>query len=335
MPFLIAALIIIALLLTVQLIVFLILGIGFSRRSDNDPNLRYFTAHDFPELTCEAISFHSGNNMLRGFIYDKWNQKADKLMLFLMGIGAGHHAYMHVIKEIAVHGYRVLAFDYTGAQLSQGRSIKGLPQPLIDLQAAFAFIENRDDLKDLPLDVIGHSWGGYVAGIAPLLNEKIRRVVSISGFNSVPTVLSSIRPYMKVFEPFVDFANLLKFGKVGVLDITSSIKHANIPMLFMMGAKDPFVRQAANFDKYRLVGANKPSIEFYLDADKSHNPYLTSEAEQYFISILKEKRRYDKNPQSDESQAFYRSIDYELITRNDPEFFEVMFEFLDREEVTS
>lgn len=333
MPFLIASAIIIAILIIIQLFVSLILEVGFARRSDNDLHLRYFTANDFPTLEAEPFSFISGKHTLRGFIYTKKGQKSHKLLLFLMGIGAGHHAYMHVIKDLVYHGYRVIAFDYTGAQLSDGKYIKGLPQPLLDVQAAFDFISRHEDLKDLPLDVLGHSWGGYVAGIAPILTNKIRKVVSISGFNSVPTVLSSVRPYMKVLAPFIDLHNIMKFGKVALLDIVSVIKHTRTPTLFMAGDKDPFVKTESNFDKYRRVAHDKPYIEFYLETEKNHNPYLTKEAEDYFIKILKEKRHFDKNPQADESKYFYDTIDYELITKNDRNFFKVIYEFLDRQEV--
>jgi len=213
------------------------LEFGFHRRSDNDPNLKYFTVDDFCDLTAEPISFKSGKNTLRGFIYTPKGKKPNRLLLFTMGIGAGHHAYMHVIRELALHNYRVMAFDYTGAQLSDGKYIKGLPQALLDVKAAFDFIAKNDELKDLPLDVLGHSWGGYVSGISPRINSNIRKVVSISGFINVPLVLSSVRTYMRFFEPFIDFANLIKFGKYGIYDIPSVVKRTNIP------AKNYWIRQ--------------------------------------------------------------------------------------------
>ncbi|MFA5235725.1 MAG: alpha/beta fold hydrolase [Bacilli bacterium] len=314
----------------IQLAVFLILEFGFHRRSDNDRHLKYFTADDFDDIDAEAISFLSGKNTLNGFIYSPKGQTPSRLLVFCMGIGAGHHAYMHVIGTMAQHGYRVLAFDYTGAELSGGRYINGLPQALKDLKAAFDYIAKTESIKDLPVDVLGHSWGGYVSAIAPLINPKVRRTVSISAFNSVPTILVAVRPYMKIFEPFIDFANLIKFGRYGVMDVVGSIKKSAVPMLFLTGSKDPFVKPAAHFDKYRYAAIEKPQIEFILDSDKGHNPYLTQAGEAYFVKTIKEKKRYDKNPDSPESQAFYQSIDYELITRNDKTIFEAIFHFLDK-----
>ncbi len=323
-------LILIGVLLLVEGGIFIMLTLGFLRRSDNDPNFRYFTAKDFDDITAEPISFPSGKTTLRGFIYRPLGPKPDKLLIFLMGIGAGHHAYMHVIRALVLHGYQVLAFDYTGAHLSDGKNIKGLPQAIKDLGAALHYISQRDDLNELPLDVLGHSWGGYVAGVAPRLSRRIRKVVSISGFNDVTTVLVSVRTYLRPFALFIDLANFIKFGGYGTADIATTIKSTKIPMLIASGARDPFVKLAANFDKFRLLGKHKPHIEFLLEETKSHNPYLTVEAETYFIKILKEKKAYDLHPDSPESQAFYQAIDYELITRNDTRFFEDVFAFLDR-----
>jgi len=310
--------------------VYLILEFGFHRRSDNDPNLKYFTVQDFDDLDAEPISFKSKKNTLRGFIYTSKGKKPNRLIIFTMGIGAGHHAYMHVIRELVLHDYRVLAFDYTGAELSDGKYISGLPQPLLDLRACFSFIDGRDDLRDLPIDVVGHSWGGFVSGISPRISIKVRKVVSISAFISVPVILTSVRTYMRMFEPFIDLANLIKFGKYGIYDIPSTIKRTQSPMLYIAGAHDPFVKPELNIDRLRILAQDKPYIEFYLDESKGHNAYLTEEAERYFVKIIKEKKQYDKHASSLESQAFYKSIDYDLITRNDPKIFDVIFTFLDK-----
>ncbi len=328
MPWLIIG-IIFGILLLIELFIWLLLEFSFHRRSNQDPFLKYFTATDFADISAEPIEFLSGKNALRGFIYTPRRKKPSRLIIFMMGIGAGHHAYMHVIRELALHDYRVLAFDYTGAELSQGKYIKGLPQALHDLKACLTYISERDDLSSLPLDIIGHSWGGYASGIAPLISSKFRRVISISGFNNVPSVLSSVRPYLKIFELFIDFANWLKFGNEGIYDITSAIKQGRVPMLFIAGLQDQFVK-AKQFERFQLLAKDNPNIHFYLEQDKNHNPYLTREAEQYFIKILKEKKKYDRQPYSTESQQFYKSIDYDLITKNDSDIFKVIFDFLDR-----
>jgi len=329
MPWIVLA-IIFGIILLIQFGVYLIMEFGFHRRSDNDPNLKYFTVNDFDDIAARPIEFKSGKNTLRGFVYTPKGKTPNRLLVFTMGIGAGHHAYMHVIREMVLHDYQVLSFDYTGAELSDGKYIKGLPQALLDLKAAFRYIASDESLKNLPVDVMGHSWGGYASGIAPRLGYPIRRVVSISGFNSVPSILASVRTYMRFFEPFMDLVNLMKFGKVGLYDILSTIKHTSVPMLFINGKNDPFVKEEVHFDRYRMAAKDKPYIEFYLDELKGHNPYLTTTGEAYFVKIIKEKKKYDKNPNSPESQAFYKSIDYDLITQNDPVIFKAIFAFLDK-----
>ena len=47
----------------------------FARRYNGNPNIRYFTAEDFSGLNAEPVSFLSGENVLRGFIYFYGNGK--------------------------------------------------------------------------------------------------------------------------------------------------------------------------------------------------------------------------------------------------------------------
>ncbi|HAK05344.1 MAG TPA: hypothetical protein DCM23_01410 [Firmicutes bacterium] len=323
-------LIILGVLVLIQIGILLLLFLSFNHRGDNDKNLKYFTHEDFDDLDATLIEFPSRKHTLRGYIYRPKGETPHRLMVFNMGIGAGHHAYMHVIRAFVLHDYTVVAYDYTGCQMSDGKRMGGLPQALLDFQAVMEYIATRDELKSLPIDVVGHSWGGYVTGIAPRLAKNIRKVISMSGFNRVPEVIASNRPMLKVMGPFVDFANYLMFGPVGVYDIASSIRDTNIPMLFIAGSRDPFIDTNKQINKFQLLAKNKPLIEFHIEGKKNHNPYLSEAGEAYFIEVLKKKRVFDKKRESPESQEFYKAINYDLITENDENVFKVMFDFLDK-----
>jgi hypothetical protein len=122
------------------------------------------------------------------------------------------------------------------------------------------------------------------------------------------------------------------FGKVGIYDVVGTIRHSQTPTLFILGAKDPFL----NVDKYvrrlQVVAASKPFIRINVLGDKNHNPYLTKEGEAYLIDTLRKKKIFDKHPESSESQTFYRAIDYDLITKNDPSVFSIIKCFLEEKE---
>ena len=59
---------------------------------------------------------------------------------------------MDFLYSIAQHDYFVFAYDATGNDESEGDSVEGLPQGVIDLDNVITFVEQQDEFKDLPID---------------------------------------------------------------------------------------------------------------------------------------------------------------------------------------
>src|SRR6056297_3426176 len=88
------------------------------------------------------VSFKSGKNRLQGYVYGQDQDQG--LVVVAHGIGGGADTYLAQIIYFVDRGWRVFAYDATGSFDSEGKTTKGFPQALIDLDAALAFINTQE-----------------------------------------------------------------------------------------------------------------------------------------------------------------------------------------------
>lgn len=297
---------------------------GVNKRCEGNENLKYLKAKNFDNLNAHPINFKSDKGQtLNGFLYS--GAKVDKykaLIVFSHGMGAGHLAYTTEINYFAQKGYLVLAYDNTGTCQSEGKKLKGFAQGIIDLKYAIRYAETRDDLKELPLLLLGHSWGGYsvcnVAALSPDL--EIKGIVAFSPFNSLNRLIADMvkmktKANIRFMTPFFDIVNLLKFGKTGILRSCDTIASNQIPTLVMHGGNDMTVNvQNSPVGLKNRIAENMNARTVLYDS-KYHNVYLSKDAEQYLNDIFAKVDSLPENSQ--EAYEIYQSIDYSLITKED------------------
>ena len=297
---------------------------GTSKRCDGNANLKYLKAKNFDNLNARPIDFKSNKGQsLNGFLYS--NAKVDTykaLIVFSHGMGAGHHAYTTEINYFAQKGYLVLAYDNTGSCLSEGKKLYGFAQGVIDLKHALKFVESREDLKELPLLLAGHSWGGYsvcnVSAITP--KNNIKGIVAFSPFNSLNKLINDnakqkAKIDLALLYPFFDIINFIRFGKAGVLRSCDSIDNSSIPTLVMHGGNDLQVTLKNSPVGLKNRISNNPNARTVLYESKYHNVYLAKDAEQYLIDTFAKIENLGEN--SPEAYEIYQNIDYSLITKED------------------
>ncbi len=299
---------------------------GVSKRCEGNKKLKYLTAEDFENLNAKPVSFKSDKGQtLNGFIYNNKNiDKYKAVIVFSHGMGAGHLAYTTEINYFAQEGYLVLAYDNTGSCASEGKKLYGFAQGIIDLKYALSFVETQKHLKELPLLLLGHSWGAYsVCNVSAITNTKgIKGIVAFSPFNSMNKLICDIakaktKANLSFLNPFFDLINLFRFGKTGILRSCNTINSNHIPTLIMHGGKDMQVTLAnspvGNADKIK----SNPNVRTELYENKYHNVYLDIQAEQYLNKTFGEIESLDEN--SPEVSEIYQNIDYTLITKEDLE----------------
>jgi uncharacterized protein len=307
-----------------------LLTFAFRNRQDNHPNLKYFTALDFPGLEEDPVEFYSKHKVkLRGsFYYYDRGQKHQQIIVFPHGIGAGHHAYMHLIEAFCQKGFLVFSYDNTGCTLSEGKGIVGIPQAIIDLKYALKYLASTT-YKKYPISVVGHSWGGYAAVRSGLFSNKINRIIAIAPLNNPSQLLGTFSPIFKVLRPFVTFIHFLKFGFNGILTTEQILKKTKIPTLVISGDHDESVPVISNFSRYQIASKNNKHVQAYLAVGHRHNPYLSFEAEAYVLDDILLKTKQLKNETDlTKKHDFFAHINYNLVGKHDDTIMDLMFQFI-------
>ena len=337
MPYIISAVVILIFIAVLFAFAITILNsAGVNKRCEGDENLKYLKAKNFDNLNALPINFQSDKKQtLNGFLYSSAKVDSYKgLIVFSHGMGAGHLAYTTEINYFAQKGYIVLAYDNTGTCTSEGKKIKGFAQGIIDLKYALEFTKGREDLKDLPILLVGHSWGAYsVSNVSSLNpNVEIKGIVAFSPFNSMNKLIRDIakqktKVNLSILSPFFDIINYLRFGKAGILRSCDSINSNNIPTLVMHGGNDLQVTvKNSPVGKKHKIKDNENARTVLYDS-KYHNVYLAKDAEQYLNDTFAKIEAFGKN--SPEAYEVYQNIDYSLITKEDLSVMETASTFLE------
>lgn len=298
--------VIIFILLALFLMAFLVNGAAFGRRCDKNPLLTYFTAEDF-SLSAQTVEipFKKGE-VLRAVIYKKEGvPQKQNLIIFCHGMGPGHIAYTTEIAYFCGLGYTVLAPDYYGCNLSDGKKITSFDMGSASVERAIDYArENMPGYGGIYL--VGHSWGGWTA-ICAGYAKQVDKIVAISAPDrpdrAILTAASSRLPKFIVvlLKPFIRLV-------CGDKSAAKLVQKCRCPVLLVQGGLDKTVpSQNAVFSL--VVGRH---ITKYLAKGKGHNPYNTTAAEER-LSKLSQGLADVKNT----GEEFFKQFDYKAATEED------------------
>jgi alpha-beta hydrolase superfamily lysophospholipase len=227
--------------------------------------LRY-KDYDPAVLPRERVTFPSGSNMLEGYIYgDPANDRG--LVVICHGFGGWSESYMSFIARFAADGYKVFAYNSTGTAGSEGTGTMGMYQSGLDMDGALTFVESDSRFDNLPVYLLGHSWGGY--GVCAVLNydHQVDAVVSFAGVYDgfeifMEQAVNMVGNDAYVLYPHFWAIHRLTFG--GAMDI-SAVDGINakpdVPVMIVQGKDD------------ETVLANTTSV--YAHRDEITNPNVT------------------------------------------------------------
>ena len=321
------SLVILAIVFLIFFFISFILRMAFSRRFDFHPHLKYFRISDFPDMDMDPIEFKNrrGYVLRGGFYYDDQLQPHRKLMVFSHGIGPGHLAYTHLIHTFVKKGYVVFAYDNMGCGLSEGKSIRGIPQAISDLQDALTYLD-KTTYATLPKTLMGHSWGAYAVLRASQMKVKIDKIISIAPFHDVSEMLGRYIPWIKTFKFFIHIHNLIMFGHLAKMTSSQLLRSTTTKILLIAGEKDDDVPLKGNYDLF--MQTKNPLSKVYLAKNHRHNPYLSFRAETYVIdTILKGTETLAKEKDTTVLNAFFHSLDYQLVGEHDPLIIDLIEKF--------
>jgi hypothetical protein len=292
-------------------VVHLVQQVGFGERQDKNPKLKYYSAKDFG-LTAKPISYPYKKYTIRGFVYYKGELSAcKKLVIFAHGMGGGQASYTTEIAYYVNCGYAVLAPDYVGCDLTEGNGSLGFAAGAECIIGACLFAKSHEVLCNMPIVLVGHSWGGYNV-LCAASKVKVQGVVAFSAFNSPTKAIVDAAVGMagkkmlivRLVRPYLWLYNFFKFGRMGNLKAGKAISKTNTPALLIHGAQDnvvPLSNSAAKKAKGKQV---------IIEPDKKHNPYNTVDAE---VAL----GRLRSAITDDLSAEWFSGFDYEVATEED------------------
>ena len=307
----------------------------FNHRCEKVDYLKYYTYQDFPQMKEEKIAFKTtDDNILRGGIY--YNQESiaeyQQIVVFCHGMWSGYLNYMTEIAMLVSRGFLVLAYDVTGTHESDGDGTKGFCLPLQDLQAAHAYIKNRDDSKNKKIAIIGHSWGGYTSLNSANLFDDISKIVAISPPLSLDTIMKTNfsllyglvkKEVIKIEEGY--------FGNLTELNGLDALKK-DVDFLIIYSTDDQMVKDKYNYLPIRALGPLK-NVQSIVFNDRSHHPHYTKEANQKYQALNERLKKYHHQKKTgDEIKELLKDVDWDQVVEQDQQLWDQIATFLKEKE---
>ena len=309
-------------------------------RADKPKFSGYLTYGDVDGYGRRVVRFRSGDNTLVGYVYGEHNDKG--LVVIAHGLGGGAESYMAETLYFVDNGWRVFSFDCTGSYESEGKGAKGLPQSVVDLNSALGYIESDSALKDLPVMLYGHSWGGYAVAAVLSYGHDVAAAASIAGFNAPMEILFERAERMMgsiahVEYPFLWAYQTMLFGRAARLTAVDGINSADTAVMIIHGDKDTTV----SYDRASIIAhrgeITSPNVVYKTCATENHNGHrnlFRSEAAAEYSErknqVYREPYdRYNGSIPDDELADYYADVDKALASELDTDFMDEINRFFE------
>ncbi|MDE7435762.1 MAG: alpha/beta fold hydrolase [Lachnospiraceae bacterium] len=254
-----------------------------------------YSVDDFEGLTVSECTFPSNNGqLLAGYQYSKENWEKKGVVVIAHGLGGGgQNTYMDIADYFTSNGYLVFAYDATGNDKSEGDSVKGLPQGIIDLDYALRYVKETEEYQNLPIVLFGHSWGGYSVGNVLNCHPDVKAAVLVAGFDSSMDLIEQqgellIGSGIQLFVPYASLYERLKFGKYASYSAIDGFAASNAGIMVICSRDDTTVLPENGYDKFYEVYGNDPRFYFVEYEDRGHNYIYNSQASQRYREQLNE-----------------------------------------------
>ncbi len=249
---------------------------NFDQRFESYEPMMWYV-DDFDGLQRTKYEFVSNQGQkLTGYLYTA-GENPHGIVVMAHGFGGGgHNSYMSSANYFAHHGYCVFAYDATGNDESEGESVGGLPQGVIDLDYAITFVEKSGNFPDLPIVLFGHSWGGYSVCSVLTYHPEVKAVIACSGFNSSAGMVEAVGKEQAgagvyLVLPFVKLHEWIKYGGYASNAAMDGFSKSEAAVMITHSADDTVVPVEYGYNVYYEKYKNDPRFRFVLFEDKGHS----------------------------------------------------------------
>ncbi len=260
----------------------------FGRRSETEPWMEFH--HEDYGISLDRSDFYEENGThIAGYKYSKPTKKPKGVVIIAHGFtGGGHNKYMPFIDVFTSNGYRVFSYDAKGNDKSEGKSIGGFPQGVIDLDYAIRHVRKIPEYQGLPIMLFGHSWGAYSVGNVLNVQGDIACAVMVAGFNEGQDMISYrsgqlIGGLSEGIGAYIDIYEKLKFGdKITLKSATEGLKSTKAGIMIIHAKDDTVVPTECGYDKFYEEFKDDPRFEFVLLDSGGHSyPFYSKRAYEY------------------------------------------------------
>ncbi len=275
-------------------------------------------------LPREIMRFTSRNAELCGYYYPVAAPRG--LVVVAHGFHAGADDYLPIIEVMVKAGYAVFSYDVTGTYDSEGDSVIGMCQSLIDLDYALKFVKSNPVRGDLPLFLIGHSWGGYAAASVMALHPDVRGCALLAPmYNGATMMVEKGEQYVGklayMSKPVFDVYQKMLFGDYtkqnGVQGINATAAH----VLIAQGIDDAVITMDGQSITAHRNEITNPNVTYYFGrgSQGSHTGIWHSDAaEEYARKLQSDVKRFEiengRKMTYEEQVDFYSSVDHRLYS---------------------
>ena len=191
-----------------------------------------------------------------------------KTILYLCGRGGSktHYGSLSRVQGLQQLGFSVLAIDYRGYGLSEGR-LPNESRLYQDAEAAWQYLTQKQGISAQNIIIYGESLGGAVGIDLAVKQDEAAGLIVQSSFTSMPEQIKQFRPGLRFFP-----LNLMVTQRFNSLEKVRSLK---IPVLFIHGTKDPIVNYKMSRSLY--YAAPEPKTLFYIPEGGHFRIYRSGE----------------------------------------------------------
>lgn len=249
-----------------------------------------YNVEDFEGLQRAEYTFYSNKGQaLAGYLYHNGEGSPKGVIITAHGFcGGGHNSYMDCINYFAQNGYYVFTYDITGNDNSEGDSVGGLPQGLIDLSYAIDFVKDRREFDYLPIMLFGHSWGGYSVTNVLNYHPDIKAVVSFAGFDTSIDLIKAQGEnivgefFMNLALPILELYEGFKFGEYAESTALEGFEKSEASVMVFHSVDDTTVPKKYGYDIWYEKYKDNPRFKFIPYEDRGHSElYYSDEAREY------------------------------------------------------
>jgi uncharacterized protein len=265
---------------------------------------------EFAGLNSQRHTFTSDQGQkLVGYKYYRNLENIKGVVVISHGLGGGgHNSYMDVADFFASNGYVVFAYDATGNDESEGSSVKGIPQGLIDLDYAIQFVKQTSDYDGLPIMLFGHSWGGYSVGSVLNLHPDVKAVVMVAGFNKSIDIIEEegkkiAGDGIRVLLPYISLYERIKLGKYASYNCIDGFESTEAGVMIIYSTDDEMISQEKSYDVFYDHYKNNPRFNFVKYENRGHDYVFYSDRSRDY------KKEFNRN-----FDKYVNSLDEELTS---------------------